>query len=96
LTRQSGRKKVVMARWIRKRRLYDAVDQWAFTACNASPGARALYDHRRDQGDGHHQALRAVGNRLVGFLHGCLKTGTLYDENIAWAHQQAAENKKAA
>jgi len=96
LTKQSGRKKVVMARWIRKRRLYDAIDQWAFNACNTSPGARTLYDHRRRQGDGHHQALRCVGNRLVGFLHGCLRTRTLYDEDIAWAHQQPATNAKAA
>jgi transposase len=96
ITRQSGTNKTVIARWIRKKRLYDAIDQWAFVACNTSPGARALYDHRRNQGDRHHQALRAVGNRLVGFLHGCLKTGTVYDENIAWAHQHTAEIKKAA
>ncbi len=96
ITRQSGTKKIVMARWIRKRRLYDAIDHWAFTACNTSPGCRALYDHRRAQGDGHHQALRAVGNRLIGFLHGCLKTRTLYNENVAWAHQQQAEHNKAA
>jgi len=96
LTKQSGRKKIVMARWIRKRRLYDAIDQWALTACNTSPGAKALNNHRRAQGDGHHQALRAVGNRLVGFLHGCLKTRTLYDENIAWRHQGPTAIKKAA
>lgn len=96
ITRQSGTKKLVLARWIRKPRLYNAIDQWAFTACNVSPGARALYDHRRSQGDGHHQALRAVGNRLVGFLHGCLKTRTLYNEDTAWAHQQPTINKKAA
>jgi len=85
-----------MARWIRKPRLYNAIDNWAFTACNTSPGCRALYNHHRNQGDGHHQALRAVGNRLVGFLHGCLKTRTLYDEDIAWAHQQPTINTKAA
>jgi transposase len=96
VTRQSGKTKTVHARWIRKRRLYDAIDLWAFSACNNSPGCRALYDHRRIQGDGHHQALRAVGNRLVAFLHGCLKTGTLYDETTAWAHQQFADIKKAA
>ena len=96
VTRQSGTTKIVTARWVRKRRLYDAIDQWAFTACNTSPGARTLYDHRRGQGDRHHQALRAVGNRLVGILHGCLKTGTLYDEDTAWAHRQPTETVKAA
>ncbi len=29
-----------------------------------------------------------LGNRLVGILHGCLKTGTTYDEPTAWAHHQ--------
>jgi hypothetical protein len=34
-------------------------------------------------------ALRHLGNRLVGVLHGCVKTGTTYDETTAWAdHQQ--------
>lgn len=31
-----------------------------------SPGARTFYDHHRAAGDLHHQALRALGNRLVG------------------------------
>ena len=26
-------------------------------------------------------------HRLVGILHGCLKTGTLYDEATAWSHR---------
>ena len=32
------------------------------------PGCRAFYDQRRAAGDLHHQALRALGNRLVGIL----------------------------
>jgi hypothetical protein len=27
-------------------------------------------------------------DRLVGILHGCLKTRTLYDEDTAWSHRQ--------
>jgi len=38
-------------------------------------------------GDTHHRALRALGNRLVGLLHGCLRHQTLYDEHIDWAHR---------
>jgi hypothetical protein len=30
--------------------------------------------------------FRRLGNRLVGILHGCLKTGTPYDEVNAWDH----------
>jgi hypothetical protein len=35
---------------------------------------------------GHEAALRQLGNRLVGILHGCLKARTLYDETTAWAY----------
>jgi len=90
LTIASGKKRAVLARHVRNRRLYDAVDQWAFCAITHSPGARAYYDQRRAAGDLHHQALRALGNRLVGILHGCLRHQTHYDEHKAWAHRQAA------
>src|SRR6266571_2973669 len=36
----------------------------------------------------HNDALRRLANRLVGILHGCLKTRTLYDEATAWSHRQ--------
>jgi transposase len=87
LTIASGKKHVVLARYIRNQRLYDAIDAWAFSALSASPGARAFYDQRRAAKDSHHQALRALGNRLVGILHGCLRHHTLYDEHTAWAHR---------
>ena len=87
LTVASGRKRAVLARHVRNRRLYDAIDQWAFCSLSASPGCRAFYDQRRAAGDLHHQALRALGNRLVGILHGCLRHRTLYDESTAWAHR---------
>ena len=56
----------------------------AFSALSASPGARAYYDQPRARGAGHNAALRQLANRLVGILHGCLKTHTLYDEETAW------------
>jgi len=89
LTIASGKKRAVLARHVRNRRLYDALDQWAFCALTTSPGARAFYDHHRAAGDLHHQALRALGNRLVGILHGCLRHHSTYDEHQAWAHRQA-------
>ena len=90
ITRASGRKTVVLARYARNRRLGDAVHQWAFCALTGSPGARAYYDALRARGTGHHAALRQLGNRLVGILHGCLKTRTNYDEATAWAHHTTA------
>jgi len=87
LTVASGTRRVVRARHIRNKRLADALHWWAFNAISRSPGARALYDHRRALGDTHSGALRVVGNRLVAILHGCLRTRTLYDEHTAWAHR---------
>ena len=84
ITRASGKKKIVMARYARNGRLADVLHQQAFCALNASPGARAYYDNLRARGAGHHAALRQLANRLVGILHGCLKTHTCYDEAIAW------------
>jgi hypothetical protein len=77
----------VLARYARNKRLADACYQWAFSAITAGPGARAFYDQRRAAGDTHHRALRALGNRLVGILHGCLRHQTTYDEHTAWAHR---------
>jgi transposase len=88
ITRASGKKKTVMARYVHNDRLVDALGLQAFAALNASPGARAHYDRQRARGTGHNAALRHLANRLVGILHGCLKTGTHYDEDTAWAHHQ--------
>jgi hypothetical protein len=90
ITRASGTRRVVLARYARNRRLGDAVHQWAFCAMKGSPGARAYYDALRKRGIGHQAALRQLGNRLVGILHGCIKTDTVDDEATAWAHLQPA------
>lgn len=89
LTKASGKKKVVVARFVRNKRLYDPLDQWAFCSLTRSPGARAFYDEHRATGQDHHGALRALANRWVAILHGCLKHRTTYDEHTAWAHRQA-------
>ena len=92
ITRASGKKKVVLARFVHNDRLVDALMSQAFSALAASPGARAYYDQLRAREVGHNPALRQLANRLVGILHGCLKTRTLYDEATAWSHhtQKAA------
>jgi transposase len=86
ITRQSGKKKTVLARHVHNDRLIDALNRQAFAALRASPGARAYYDQLRTRGVNHHAALRQLGNRLVGILHGCLKTSTAYNEHAAWTH----------
>jgi transposase len=91
ITRASGKKKVVLARYVRNNRLADALHQQAFSALTGSPGARAYYDALRDRDMSYNAALRQLANRLVGILHGCLKTHTPYDEATAWnQHAQRA------
>lgn len=99
LTIASGKKRAVLARHVRNRRLYDALDQAAFCALTQSAGCRAFYDQHRANGDLHHQALRALANRLVSILHGCLDHRTTYNEDTAWAHRRPAsvnETQQAA
>jgi hypothetical protein len=90
ITKTSGKQRVVLARYARNKRLADALHQQAFSALTTSPGARAFYDHHRARGATHHQALRALSNRLVGILDGCLRHRVVYDEATAWAHRQPA------
>jgi transposase len=86
ITRASGKKKVVAARFVHNDRLIDALMTQAFASLRVSAGARAYYDRQRVRGADYNAALRQLANRLVGILHGCLKTSTPYDEATAWSH----------
>jgi hypothetical protein len=86
ITRASGKKRTVAARFVHNDRLVDALMTQAFASLRVSAGARAYYDRQRARGANHNAALRQLANRLVGILHGCLKTGTPYDETTAWSH----------
>jgi hypothetical protein len=90
ITRASGLRQVVLARAVGNRRLSTACYLWAFAALTASPGARRCYDAHRARGATHHQALRALGNRLVGILHGCLAHRQAYQEQLAWPAAEPA------
>jgi transposase len=96
ITRASGTRRIVLARYARNQRLSDALYLQAFAALNNSPGARAYYDAHRARGATHHQALRTLGNRLVGILHGCLRHHTRYDETVAWPNTIKTQEPAAA
>lgn len=91
ITKASGTKKVVLARFVRNRHLADACYLWAFCALTHSPGARAFYDAHRARGNNHDQALRVLANKLVGILDGCLRSRSLYNEATACRHQATRE-----
>ncbi len=98
ITRASGKKKTVCARYIRNDRLTDALMAQAFAALTVSPGARALYDAERARGTEHNPLARPPQTRQppLSILHGCLKTRTLYNEETAWPQQQNILNPACA
>lgn len=86
----------MLARYATNRRLGAALHLQAFAALGASPEARAYYDALRRRNIGHHAALRQLANRLVGILHGCLKSVTVYDENATWQQHEIPTEAAAA
>lgn len=95
ITRASGKKIVVRARYARNNRLTNALFQQAFAALTGSPGARAFYDSLRARDIGHNDALRRLSNWLVGILHGCLRHHTTYNEATAWPTPQHDQHHAA-
>ncbi|MEV0430509.1 IS110 family transposase, partial [Micromonospora sp. NPDC050495] len=87
ITRQSGKTKTVHARFIHNNRLVDALHVQAGAAILHDTATRAYYDELRARDVSHNAALRQIGNRLVGILHGCLKTHTRYNQATAWSHR---------
>lgn len=76
---------------------YDACDQWAFCSLSASDGARAYYDAHNPQPDQTAKhARRKLANKLIKILHGVLRQGTAYDEQIAWTHWRPDTQLSAA
>jgi hypothetical protein len=71
-------------RRIKNQRLAATGYLWAFSALNASPGARAPYDRRKTTGDHHAGAQRNLFNRLTGILYHCLQTRQTYNEHVAF------------
>jgi hypothetical protein len=97
VTRRSGRSEFVVARRLAYNRyLGEAVHQWAFCSLQQSPWARAFYDEKIAAGNGHHSALRKLGNRWPGILWHCLDKGVCYDETIHAANRARSQALKPA
>lgn len=84
VTRASGKTLQVKHRRVKNDRLAAAGYMWSLSALGTSPGARALYDQRRQSGDWNATALRRVNNKLLGCLHRCLQQRRPYDETTAF------------
>lgn len=78
VTRQSGKRKLVLMRRGCSERLRNALYYWSLGSLKED-WARQYYDRQRASGNTHGGALRSLGDRWLAVLIAMLKTGTLYD-----------------
>ena len=78
VTKQSGKRCFVIRRTARNPRLHNAVFHWARVAVMRDPVAKCRYSALRARGKSHGQALRSVGDRLLGILCAMLRNQTSY------------------
>jgi transposase len=84
VTRQSGKKKVVVRRWACNHRLQEAVFHWARTSVQCNLCLQTLYARQRQAGHSYGRALRGVGDRLATVLFAMLRKRELFEPE----HQQ--------
>ena len=82
ITRQSGRRKLVLMRRSCNQRLRNAVYHWSRVSVQHDVRSREHYAELRGKGHSHGRALRAVADRLLAVLIAMLKTGTRYDPRL--------------
>ena len=78
ITRQSGKRRVVVMRRACSLRLREATYHWGRVAAIYDPQSRARYQALRARGHSHGRAVRGVIDWLLRVLVACLKAGTLY------------------
>jgi len=79
LTKQSGRKRIVVMRYACNQRLRNAVYHWARIAMQKDPLCRAQYHRLRGQGHSHGRALRGIADRLLRVACAMLTNRCAYD-----------------
>jgi transposase len=83
ITRQSGKRRVVIMRRSCNPRLRDALYHWARVSTQHDERSKKHYAELRSKGHSHGRALRGVADRLVAVLIAMLKSKTLYDPHFA-------------
>lgn len=81
VTKRSGKQQhVVQFRYACDKALRYVVDHLAFLSLRSSAWARAYYDHQRERGHPHRQALRALGAKWLKIIFVMWEQQTPYDE----------------
>lgn len=79
VTRQSGKRRVVVMRQACNPRMRRAMYHWARVAVQHDPACRAAYAELRGRGHSHGRALRSVGDRLLRITCAVLRSAQPYD-----------------
>jgi len=79
ITRQSGKKKVVLMRRGCNERLRNALYHWSRTSIVWDPASKNTYAQFRARGHSHGRALRGMADRWLKILISMLRNKTLYD-----------------
>jgi transposase len=79
ITKQSGKRRVVLMRYACNVRLRNALYHWARVAAICDPPSKTYYAALRGRGHSYARALRALGDRLLRVLIAMLKNDSLYD-----------------
>jgi transposase len=79
VTRQSGKRKVMVMRYACHERLRNALYHWSRTSMQKDARAKQHYAELRRRGHSHGRALRGLADRNLAMLVSMLKSNTLYD-----------------
>jgi transposase len=79
VTRQSGKKTVILMRQGCNERLRNALYHWARVSVIHDSKAKAMYAAMRNRGQSHGRALRGVADRWIAVLVSMLRHNSLYD-----------------
>lgn len=82
ITRQSGKRRMVVMRQSCNPRLRDAVYHWSRVSAQCDPHSKQHYADLRAKGHSHGRALRGVADRLLAVLIAMLRNHTLYDPHF--------------
>lgn len=79
VTRQSGKRRVIVMRYGCNQRLRNALYHWSRTSMQKDGRAKRHYGELRARGHSHGRALRGLADRNLEMLMSMLRSGTLYD-----------------
>ncbi len=83
ITRQSGKRRIVVMRHSCNPRLRDALYHWARVSTQNDERSKQHYAQLRARGHSHGRALRGVADRLLTVLIAMLQTKTLYNREFS-------------